>query len=77
LLDKDRTGMIDVTDYVSTLSIVLLGTPEERIQCELYILGEFSENILILSVSFRLFDGDVDGFISKDEYEYALNLLQR
>ncbi|PRP83683.1 hypothetical protein PROFUN_03838 [Planoprotostelium fungivorum] len=34
LLDKDRTGLIDVGDYVSALSIILAGTPAERIHYE-------------------------------------------
>eukprot|EP01117_Protostelium_nocturnum_P013727 TRINITY_DN5156_c0_g1_i1.p1 TRINITY_DN5156_c0_g1~~TRINITY_DN5156_c0_g1_i1.p1 ORF type:complete len:972 (+),score=312.76 TRINITY_DN5156_c0_g1_i1:230-3145(+) len=59
LLDKQRSGTIDVMDYIATLSIILLGTEEERV-----------------SLSFRLFDGDCDGFISKDEYEYAVGLLK-
>ena len=33
LLDKKRTGTIDVSDYITTLSIIKKGSSDERLFC--------------------------------------------
>lgn len=50
------------------------GTPEEKLKCKIVAAVLFVDSTLIslCLVSFKLYDADKDGFISKDELEHVM-----
>ena len=77
LLDTKRIGTVEFSDFATAVSTITKGTISEQISCKFH--GIF--NLFIYLVSFKLYDGDSDSKISRDEFESArmvmINLLIR
>lgn len=77
MFDTNNDGGIEFKEFITALSVTSRGTVQEKLECEWLPLHQHSVDHVTIVGSFRLYDQDHDGYITKTEMQEIVGAIYK